>query len=189
MRRGRTYHGGTPTPSSGTRGHKRGEAGRPVLAVPRTRWDSILEAASLAGVFALAVMPAYYWSDLPAVVPTHFGITGVPDAWGSKYAVLLVPVVGAVLYAGITAVSCYPHLFNYPWPITEENAYNQYRLARTLMTALKAEITWLFVFLERGLILTALGRSSGLAPWLLPATVVAVAGTLAVWYRRAARAK
>ena len=88
---------------------------------------------------------AYYWTALPPVVPTHFGITGMPDAWGSKWLELLPLALGTVLYGGLTIMGRYPHLFNYPWPITQENAPQHYQLARTLVTALKTEIMWLFV--------------------------------------------
>lgn len=159
------------------------------MTLARTRLDGILEGLSILGLLAMTALLAYYWTALPPVVPTHFGITGMPDAWGSKWLELLPLALGTVLYGGLTIMGRYPHLFNYPWPITQENAPQQYRLARTLVTALKTEIMWLFAFVEWGTIRTAPGLGRGLGPWALPALVITISATLAVWYKQASRAR
>ena len=45
---------------------------------------------------------AFIWNDLPATIPTHFGISGAPDQFGAKNEILLVPaifsVVGILMY-------------------------------------------------------------------------------------------
>lgn len=164
-------------------------ANRPVLTLPRTRLDAILEGLAVLGLLVMTILPAYYWSVLPPAVPMHFGVAGAPDAWGSKWLVLLPLAVGAVLSGLIAVTNRYPHLFNYPWPITEKNAPEQYRLARSLMTALKAEMVWLFAFIEWCMIRTALGARHGLGPWFFPALVVTLGATLGIWYRQASRAR
>lgn len=38
------------------------------------------------------------YSGLPARIPTHFGIDGQPDSWGSKATILALPVLAAALF-------------------------------------------------------------------------------------------
>ena len=45
---------------------------------------------------------AFIWNDLPAIIPTHFGIDGTPDRFGTRNDILLAPaifsVVGILMY-------------------------------------------------------------------------------------------
>lgn len=45
---------------------------------------------------------AFIWNDLPAIIPTHFGIEGTPDRFGTRNDILLAPaifsVVGILMY-------------------------------------------------------------------------------------------
>jgi uncharacterized membrane protein len=51
--------------------------------------------------FIVMAMPwiylAFVWKDLPATIPTHFGITGTADKFGSKNEVVLAPVIMTVM--------------------------------------------------------------------------------------------
>ena len=40
------------------------------------------------------------WNELPATIPTHFGVSGQPDAYGSKDQILLVPVINTIIAIG-----------------------------------------------------------------------------------------
>ena len=51
---------------------------------------------------------AVIWKDLPQTIPTHFGISGYPDAWGPRDEILLAPaifsVMGILLYFVLTNI-------------------------------------------------------------------------------------
>ena len=44
---------------------------------------------------------ALIWSDLPARIPTHFGISGEPDKYGDKSSILIAPIVITVIGIGM----------------------------------------------------------------------------------------
>lgn len=44
---------------------------------------------------------------LPDQVPTHFGIHGTADAWGSKYSILLLPIVSILMGGSLLLMSVY----------------------------------------------------------------------------------
>lgn len=137
---------------------------RPELKVPRTRLDYALEILAAVGMFLGLYDLAANYSKLPASIPTHFNFKGVVDSWGGKETILILGVGIVVLYGTLTLVNRIPHLYNYPWEITEENAPRQYRLARTFITLLKAEIVWLFAAIIGETIKVALGQSNQMQP-------------------------
>lgn len=44
---------------------------------------------------------AISWSSIPAVVPVHIGFDGKIDRWGSKWELIIVAVIIAVLFISI----------------------------------------------------------------------------------------
>ena len=141
---------------------------RPRLRLTRSPVEILLEVLAGAGLVWMVGTVILSWASLPESVPSHFGTGGEPDAWGSKWTFLLLPLIGVALYVGLTVLTRYPHRYNYPWPITPENAEAQYRLARAFLTLLKAEVVWFFGYLKVKAIDVAHHRSEGLGPEFLP---------------------
>jgi len=143
---------------------------------------------SLAALSLTVLLPLFSWPALPDSVPVHFGASGAPDAWGPKGWVLLVPAVSALIYSGLGALVRRPHLYNYPWPLTEENKARQQALAQQLLRFLRAEILTVFAYIEWGMVQIALGRSPGLHQGFLALFLVVVFGTIAGYFVASARA-
>jgi hypothetical protein len=160
---------------------------RPVLNLPRPLLDNLLEVAAVAGLLGMLLMAWAYWPELPARLPTHFGPSGLPDAWGGKGSLFIMPVVGGFLYGMMTVIYRYPQICNYPVKLTEANVERQYRLARSLIQWLKAEIICLFWYLEWQTIKVGLGKSGGLGGALLPITLLLLFGTLGAYLRQCTR--
>ena len=57
---------------------------RPVLKIPRSPLENVIEVLAVLGIIVHALILYYYWPALPDVIPTHFGISGEADGWGSK---------------------------------------------------------------------------------------------------------
>jgi len=57
---------------------------RPVLKIPRSPLENVTEVLAVLGIIVNALILYYYWPALPDVIPTHFGISGEADGWGSK---------------------------------------------------------------------------------------------------------
>ncbi len=150
---------------------------RPVLDLPLTPLQVSLEILSAIGLLSLVLVVALAVPGLPERVPTHFGASGVADGWGPKSTVWILPAVGTFLYVMLTVFLRYPQIYNYPVPITPENAERQYQAARTLLSATKAEILGLFVYLGWGTVAVASGRAQGLGLYpmaMLPVLLVSV---------------
>jgi len=155
---------------------------------PGGHW--LLELAALAALALGIWAVARAWPELPERIPMHFDLAGRPDGWGSRGTVLLLPGASLFLYLMLSAVQRIPaRWYNYPVALTEENRARQYRLARDLILSLKAAVLGLFAHITYALVETALGRAAGLGPWLIPAWLVVIFGTVGLYLARALRAR
>jgi hypothetical protein len=140
---------------------------RPRVPLRFGGFDYALEATG-ALLLALFLIVAAGWRELPERVPIHFGFDGNADAWGNRSSSLLLPLIAVVLYGLLTVLSRFPHSFNYPVPITPENAETQYRLAIRLLLVLKNALIGVFFAIYIGVWTTAAGVQRGLSLWFLP---------------------
>lgn len=109
------------------------------------------------GLLALLIVTLYWWEQLPAIIPTHFGFDGKPNGYGPRETFFWLPGILLVMLALFAALSRYPWLFNFPVAITQENAARQYQRGRTLLAALGALLAWFFTLLQWELALAAKG--------------------------------
>lgn len=163
------------------------KAQQPVLKSPESTAERMWIHASTLGVAVTAVIAIAFWAYLPAQVPAHFDAAGRADAWSGRWILTLVTVMSAVTYVATGLVCRAPHRFSYWVAITPENAERQYRLGRLLWRVAGAQAVWLMAYLQWQIIQVALGRSSGLGAWFLPAAVVVLVVT-ACWVITRARA-
>jgi hypothetical protein len=143
-------------------------ADRPRLELESTSFELVTTVAAWAAVALHAVVVGYHWPLLPAEVPQHFDARGEVDAWGPRALLLLLPGLALLLVGGLSWMSRYPHLFNYPWPITAGNAHAQYRLAKTLVATIKTIVAWLLCLVSLEICRLALGRPALLGAYFLP---------------------
>jgi len=162
---------------------------RPVLDLSRSSFEKTLDIFGAMGLLFMIAMIAFYWSSLPERIPSHFGGSGRPEAWSGKSMLLVLPSISAVLYTGLTVLSRYPHIYNYAWPITPQNAATQYRLARQMVIVLKTEIVWIFAYLDWQTIQTALGHAQGLGQAFLPIFLLIIFGSLGFYLYKGFQAR
>jgi uncharacterized membrane protein len=158
---------------------------RPVISLGLS---PVLVAGELAAAIAIllaVLIIVHFWAVLPDRIPTHFGFSGQPDAWGDKVMIWLLPAVAAIIFVVFAVVSRYPHAFNYPVRITDENAQRQYLLAKSLLVWLKAEICWLFAFIVRQQIIVALGNAQRFSMEFILGMTVLMFATLGVYLLKA----
>ena len=162
---------------------------RPVLHLPRTPFETLLEALTVLGIITILAMTVWGWLTLPAIIPTHYGISGAPNAYNGKEILLIFPIISICLAALLTFLSRYLHRFNYAWPITAENAPRQYALARLLMHWITLEIVWMCCGLEWIFIRAAQGTPPDSLLLFIPAFLLTVIVTIILYFRATARAR
>ncbi|MEG4235685.1 DUF1648 domain-containing protein [Microcoleus sp. Pol11C3] len=162
---------------------------RPVISLGLSPVLVTVELLAAIAILLAVLLIVQFWAVLPDRIPIHFGYRGLADAWGDKVTIWIVPAVAAIIFAVLTAVSRYGHTFNYPVPITYENARRQYLLGRGLLVWLKAEICWLLAFVVRQQILVALGNAQRFSVELILGIIVLILGTVGVYIVKAYSAR
>lgn len=141
---------------------------RPRIPVKLTAFDYLIEIIGIIGVISLFVLTIYFFNDLPPQIPKHFNALGQVDAYGNRGTIWLLPIVGLVLYTGLTVLNKFPFLYNYPAKVTTENAEKLYTLGTRTIRLLKLIVILLFVFLNFKTIEIALNRSTEIGKFFLP---------------------
>lgn len=162
---------------------------RPVLKIQPEPFDLLLEVLAFTGFILLIGLPALNYADLPARIPTHFGPDGSPDDYGPRSMIFLLPGMGLILYAVLSILNRYPHLFNYTVVITEENALFQYQNATRMIRVLKGVVMFTFAYLVYGTIQTAMGRQEGLGERFLIAFLALLAGAIGYFLVKAVKGR
>lgn len=158
---------------------------QPKVTITKDTTDRLLQGLSLSGLLVMVVLTLYYWNSLPDTIPTHFGATGQPDAYGSKNALWTLVGVGAVVFFILNWTARHPEWGNYPVKITEENASDQYHNMIQLSYALGAVILLGMAYIHYASIQSALGNRDGLGLWFLLAFLGAVFGLIIYHFSRA----
>lgn len=152
--------------------HSKNVKNRPNLKIPVSKLDITIEILVLTGLVAMAILVLSNWGRLPQLVPTHFGLSGEADAWGSKNSILILPLLSVIIYGLLTVFSRLPRLMNYPVVITEENAKREYILGKLFLNVLKLVMVWLFYFISSATIRVALGLQSQLGGLLMAFLII-----------------
>ena len=129
----------------------------------------LIAAAGLGVIVTLAVFARDY-GVAPQIVPTHFGGSGDPNAWGPKSTFVIFPVIVVVVFALVTIVSTVglPSR-NVPVPS-----------ALPILTgAVFVELIWILAFAEIGSFAVALGRATELNSTIMWVGLTAVMLTAA----------
>ncbi|MDT8717646.1 DUF1648 domain-containing protein [Clostridium sp. 19966] len=136
---------------------------RPVLKLNYSWLDKIITSVAFIALAASFLLVFMNLGNLPSKVPTHADATGNVNGWGSKYVLIILPIINIIMFLSLIALSKFPHIYNYPVEITEENAEYQYRNARSLMINLNALCTVMFAYIcWQSVQLAKYGKDSGI---------------------------
>lgn len=141
---------------------------RPVIKLKLTTTDKIIEWLGWFLLAVLWVMVIWNFSALPETIPIHWNFKGEVDNYGGKHSILIMPVVGSIVFAGMTVLNNYPHIFNYPVKINESNATRQYTNATRMIRVMKTIVVFIFLFIIFKVIQSVNKDNKSLQAWVLP---------------------
>lgn len=126
------------------------------------------------------------WTILPGEVPAHYNGFGEVDRWGSKWEMLILPVISLMMWIGMTILERYPHVYNYK-NVTKENVRAQYLNGRMMINVLKNLIVVIFVYLTWKDVKIALGQQDSLGVWFLPVFLILIFGATGYFIAKSLR--
>jgi len=118
------------------------------------------------------LLPAFYFNRLPEAIPVHFNFFGRPDGFGSKLAIWVLPLISALLYAGLHLL---PKLIESQKPKPKEDARLLGRKQHSvlgLLIILKTILSFAFTYITLATIMVAFDDWAGLGWAFLPVFLV-----------------
>lgn len=140
---------------------------RPKLNFKITPLEFILNVFTLTAFIGSIIYLIVVWGALPAEVPAHYNSLGEIDHWGSKWELIILPIISVLLWTGLTILEKYPHLYNYI-KLTKDNVRGQYLNGRLMVNVIKNATILIFVYLDWESIQIALGNTNSLSSWFTP---------------------
>jgi len=149
----------------------------------------VLAFGMIAGTFAIAYAAMHY-HELPERVPTHFGISGRPDAWRPKsfWTVMLLPLFTLVMGAGLPVmaylVARAKRAVRYPQTHISAEAQRRFRQAMTrFLSCIAVVVTGMLLMMSIDSVRVGLGRAERLSPASMALGIgVAVLGVVCAIY-------
>ena len=121
---------------------------RPKIKLKLSVLDYMLEILGMVGLLGLIVLPFIFYRELPDRIPKHFNAMGIPDSYGAKGSIWVLPIIGFVIFSGFTLLNKFPHIFSYPVTVTDENAERIYTIGTKALRLLKVFLMALFLYLN-----------------------------------------
>lgn len=110
-----------------------------------SRHEYYLDVISLFFITAQILVLFFYWNDLEGRVPIHFNFLGSPDGYGSKYVLLVLPVISLLFFLGVKSFR-FIKLNIYMGKYDEKLSVILYKLYRS-WTSLITSLTMIFFFM------------------------------------------
>lgn len=140
---------------------------RPKLRIELTITDKAAELIAALMLIILWAIPLFAYSALPSIIPTHFNFAGEADGYGSRLTIFVLPVIGTFIFALLTILNNYPHIFNFPVQITPKNAMEQYAIATRFIRYFKAVIMGIFAIIVTLTVKGTEGKGHGFWLWTI----------------------
>ncbi len=162
---------------------------RPKIKLKLSPTDKIAEYMGWIMLSAVWILTLAYYKSLPDIIPVHYNAAGEADRHGEKWMIFTLPLIATLLYIGMTLLNKHPHIFNYPIPITKENAEKQYTFATRMTRYLKLVIVVIFGLIAFTTIRHAYDQEAKPGVWFLPVLLGMLATPIIYWLIRSLQSK
>ncbi|MFA0815064.1 MAG: DUF1648 domain-containing protein [Anaerofustis sp.] len=150
----------------------------------KSRYDVVINLFCLLLLVGIVAILIVNWSNIPDKIPGHYNAVGEVDRWGNKEELLILPIIGWILYIGITVLEQFPQIWNTGVKVTEQNATRIYRILKNMVGTIKLLMVFVFVFLT---VNSAFAKA--LPDWFLPTFLVLIFGSMIFFIVKLIRAR
>lgn len=153
---------------------------RPQLNLQQPKWQKTLNVFSYTLFIIASLVSIISLFSLPAEVPIHFNFAGEADNYGSKYFLLLLPIITIITFLPLEALERKPHLHNYMAQLNETNVQDYYALSTATVNLVKNGTVIVFALLQFEILLQAFETNFVIGPLLIILIALLIFGPI-VW--------
>jgi len=146
----------------------------PKINIPQQPVDQLIEVLGLVSLILLLVLPLFYLDRLPDEIPVKFDLSGRAYAFRSKAHLWIMPAAGLLIFSGLSFLVRFPHRFNYPVRVTDENASRLYRIGTRTISMLKTLLVTMFLYINLNTIYSALGEEPEMGRLVIPGFIIMI---------------
>jgi len=112
-------------------------ANRPRIDIEKSQTDILLEILTFMLIGGSALLIGCYYNQLPDQIPIYFNSPSKDaNGFGSKSLLWRSTLICGIIVIALYILNRFPHIFNYPVKITDENAAYQYKQATQMIRVL-----------------------------------------------------
>ncbi|QTD40087.1 DUF1648 domain-containing protein [Sporosarcina sp. Te-1] len=161
---------------------------RPKLDIPKTSFEKVADLIGAIVFISWIGYLVYAWGQLPDQVPSHYDGAGQVDRWGTKWGLIILPLIAALLTPFMAFLEKHPEWHNY-MNLNESNIEFQYKNSRLLLNTMKNEILLFLAYISFNIIQVSLGQAESLGIAFLPVFIGILFGTMIFFIVRSLRKK
>lgn len=132
----------------------------------KTRVNRVCDFIAIGLFVAVIFYTLIQWNQLPEQVPIHFNALGEVDNYGSKWVLLLVPMISVGLLGLLEFFERHPEWHNYPSRLNETNAPRFYQSSQELLNRVKNLSILLMAYIQWEIVRVGLGHSNAMSQWI-----------------------
>jgi hypothetical protein len=152
--------------------------------VPLTSFDKIIEAIGVLSLIACCMVPVMFYYELTEQIPVHFDFAGIPDDYGSRSRILILPLVAIIIYSLFFLKHRFQHLITYPIPVTPENRFKLLALTYQMFRMIRVSVALLFFVLIVSTVQVGLGESKRASVYYVIYFLLAIAAIIGIYMYR-----
>ena len=143
------------------------------MRLKKSRYNIFVEVVCLVLLVGVVLYLVVNWNTIPDKIPGHYNAAGEIDRVGDKAELVMLPIVGWLMYLGLTIIEHFPQIWNTGVTVTEENRERVYRIAKNMLSTVKLIMVVNFVYLTFNS-----SKATPLPVWFLPVFLGAIFGSL-----------
>lgn len=151
---------------------------RPRPEIIKEQFDVVIEVIGFIGLLFLLLLPFLFYSQLPEEIPIHFNAAGKVDGYGTRKFIWVLPTIGLFIFLLIYWINKFPHRFNFPRKVTQENASELYKATQRMLRIMNTLIICSFLFITINIYQSAQNGDGQLGVWFLPVFLFLLFGNI-----------
>lgn len=107
------------------------------IELPKKTLYRVLSVMSLIVLIGTFIFLLSAWPSIPDVIPRHYDVAGQVDGWGSKFWLLVSPIISAGVYLLVTVLERSPAIWAAEIPFTGNNRERVLSACLGILAAIK----------------------------------------------------